>query len=47
MKMLIVALALLAPAIGLVTHAHAGDRLLQDLARSGSLIHTSGIWGGK
>lgn len=47
MKMLIIALALLTPAVGLVTQAYAGDRTLQELTRSGSLVHTSGIWGGK
>lgn len=44
MKMLIIALALLAPAVGLVTQAYAGDRVLQELACTGSIVHTSGIW---
>lgn len=47
MKTFILSLALLYLAGPGIASAMERDRLLTDLARSGSIVHTAGVWGGR
>lgn len=47
MKMFILIFALFAFAMPATASAMSNDQLLSDLARTGSIVHPNGIWGGK
>lgn len=47
MKIFMLSFALLVVAAPGIASAMGGDRLLSDLAQSGSIVHPNGIWGGK
>ncbi|MEW5962729.1 MAG: hypothetical protein AB1749_04130 [Pseudomonadota bacterium] len=47
MKTLIIALALSLPMLATITGANAGDRLLDELVRQGSIVHPGGMLAGR